>query len=105
VKAYPCPVCRRAGWITRDGVEQHLANDHGTAVLAAELVLRVYPPEPAASARPACPKVPYQSEDEALRALLSTWRSRDPRRKEQRAYCCHVCQLWHLTSQPERTTA
>lgn len=108
MKSYPCPVCRRNAWITREGVEQHLAEDHSPGVLAAELLARAYPPQPEpTSTRPTCPKIPYRSEDVALRALLDTWRAarRSPRRRERRAYQCTSCGQWHLTSQAERTNA
>lgn len=107
MKALRCPVCRRVGWITRDGLEHHLASEHSHQVLAAELVMRVYPPETAPTSKPLCTKRPYETEAEALRALLSTWQRGGARRCEQRAYQCDRpgCSKWHLTKQPERTEA
>jgi hypothetical protein len=106
MRPFRCPVCRRNAWITRAGVEQHLADDHSPGVLAAELISLVFPPQPEPTSTPpaSCPKVSYESEDEALRALLSTWQNRSRRRRETRAYQCDRCPKWHLTSQPERTT-
>lgn len=108
MSTFPCPVCRRSGYITRSGIEAHLAEDHSPAVLAAELALRVFHPVAEPTSKPpaiTCSKVGYPSEDEALRALLSTWRARGPRRNETRAYLCDRCPKWHLTKQPERTHA
>lgn len=102
--AFPCPVCRRGGYITRAGIEQHLSEDHSPAVVAAELVNRVFPPTSQSSVAKKCGKVPYPSEAEALRALLSTWRHGGYRRCETRAYQCDRCGQWHLTKQPERTS-
>lgn len=45
-------------------------------------------------------KRPYASKQAARTALASANRRRNPRqqRRETRAYRCHSCNAWHLTS-------
>lgn len=57
-----------------------------------------------------CTKVRYPDEAWAKRALVKIWRTKDffgdraERRQECRAYECHLCGGWHLTSKPLRET-
>lgn len=47
-------------------------------------------------------KFRYRDRIAALLAL-ATIDDADPRRREKRAYRCHLCHGWHLTSQAQRT--
>ena len=90
-----CPVCRR----TQHGAEallEHLTT-HSHLVLAETLLERVMP----------CGKRRFSTQAEAERALVINTISRNPLRKEVRAYKCVQCHppCWHLTSAPEAAAA
>lgn len=91
-----CPVCGRS--IPTSSLLEHLQG-HSTKVLAEELLVAL--DKVATQARRAdlqrrCTKVPFPDEEEATRALLSTWGVEG--RKEIRVYRCGLCKRWHLTS-------
>lgn len=97
-----CRVCR-AVRPSPDALIDHMT-DHSPRVLAEELVKaldRAAVADRRASMAERCGKLPYNTEQAAMNALLSTWQADDPRRREVRAYQCHKCGgRWHLTSQP-----
>jgi hypothetical protein len=101
-----CPICRRSGYLTRDGLAYHFEHDHGHEVVAqylARATLRLATGEEAG--KPACPsrKVRFASEAEARTELVGTVVARNRgknQRRECRVYQCSSCDGWHLTSQP-----
>ncbi len=49
---------------------------------------------------PACTKRRFKTQLDARIALARMRASGKEKRREQRAYRCHICRGWHLTSQP-----
>jgi hypothetical protein len=92
-----CPLGTHGVFLSRNALESHLVSDHSPQKVAAELIVRAYPPRP-----DACSKRKFPSEAAALTALISAALSRSPNRAEKRVYHCPDCGGWHLTKLDER---
>jgi hypothetical protein len=111
-KTLACPICRRHGYYTTDGLAGHLDRDHTPGIVAQTLaeITNTAPTIANAGADLAvdagpCPsgKVRYETEHDArvelCGAVVAKNRGRN-RRRETRAYSCPRCDGWHLTSLP-----
>ena len=88
-----CPICRRTHHTVEALIEHMLG--HTKQVLAEELLQRIMP----------CGKRRFNRQVDAERALVINTISRNPNRKEVRAYKCVQCHppCWHLTSKAQQS--
>lgn len=107
-KQWPCRICRRHEYDTREALVGHLTHHHSRQAVAVEYLAALEREAAAQRAvsraldqAPRCGKVRFPSEEKATEALVQAWRSRSPKRRELRVYQCQRCDGgWHLTSRP-----